>query len=361
MEDREYMMTALRLAEQGIGQTSPNPHVGAAVVKDGRIVGLGAHLKAGEPHAEVHAIRMAGAEAEGSTVYVTLEPCSHHGKTPPCADLLIQSKVRRVVVAVEDPNPAVAGRGIRKLRNAGIEVELGVSKEEAAELNKIFFHYIKKKRPFVTLKWAGSLDGKTATVTGESKWITGKEARKDVHSYRERHDAILTGIETVIKDNPSLTCRTEHAKKQPVRIVLDTHLRIPETAAVLNDGLAETWLIAGSGAPAEKVNRLEKKAKVIKMNTPFIKMEELLQTLGEMGVTSLFVEGGATVHGSFIESGMYNEVISYTAPVLIGGEGAPSLAGGTGIKEINKAIRLKIKSAELIGEDLKLVCVKKEG
>jgi diaminohydroxyphosphoribosylaminopyrimidine deaminase/5-amino-6-(5-phosphoribosylamino)uracil reductase len=362
LEDQDYMKVALQLAEQGSGQTSPNPLVGAVVVKNGQILGMGAHLKAGEPHAEVHAIRMAGAEAEDSTVYVTLEPCSHHGKTPPCADLLISSKVRRVVIAAVDPNPLVAGRGIKKLQAAGIEVVSGVLNSEAEALNKVFFHFIQTRRPFVTLKWAGSLDGKTATVTGESKWITGEEARLDVHKYRELHDAILAGAETVIKDDPSLTCRLENPKKQPVRIVLDTHLRTPETAAVVNDGLSETWIITGSGVSPEKIASFQKKkAVIIQMNTPAIEIGNLLLLLGEKNITSLFVEGGAAVHGSFIKSGLFNEVVSYAAPMLIGGKEAPPAVGGAGFSGINEAIRLKIKQTEILGDDLKIVCVKKEG
>ncbi|MDR0138531.1 bifunctional diaminohydroxyphosphoribosylaminopyrimidine deaminase/5-amino-6-(5-phosphoribosylamino)uracil reductase RibD [Metabacillus idriensis] len=362
MKDQDYMKVALQLAEQGSGQTSPNPLVGAVVVKNGQIIGMGAHLKAGEPHAEVHAVRMAGSQAEDSTVYVTLEPCSHHGKTPPCANLLISSKVKRVVVAAEDPNPLVAGRGMKKLQAAGIEVVSGVLKNEAEELNKVFFHYIQTKRPFVTLKWAGSLDGKTATVTGESKWITGEPARKDVHKYREVHDAILAGVETVIKDDPSLTCRLENPKKQPVRIVLDTHLRTPETAGLVNDGHSPVWIITGSEVSPERIESFQKKnAVIIQMNTPAIEIDNLLHLLGERNITSLFVEGGATVHGSFIKSGLFNQVVSYTAPMLIGGKEAPPAVAGAGFSRINEAIRLKIKETEILGDDLKIVCVKKEG
>lgn len=362
MEDQDYMKVALQLAKQGEGQTSPNPLVGAVVVKDGQIIGMGAHLKAGEPHAEVHAIRMAGANAEDSTVYVTLEPCSHHGKTPPCADLLIASKVKRVVVAAEDPNSLVAGKGLKKLEDAGIQVTAGVLKSEAEKLNKVFFHYIRTKQPYVTLKWAGSLDGKTATVKGESKWITGDKARKDVHRYREIHAAILTGVETVIKDDPSLTCRLENPIKQPVRIILDTHLRTPQSAAVLNDGQAETWIITGNAVSLEQINTFQnKKAVVIQMKTSKIDISDLLQLLGEKNITSLFVEGGAAIHGSFIKEAAFNEVVSYAAPVLIGGKDASPVVGGMGFEHIDEALRLKIIETEMLGEDLKIVCVKKEG
>ena len=201
MKDTDYMSLAIELAKQTKGQTSPNPVVGAVVVKDNAVVGLGAHLKAGEPHAEVHAIRMAGDKAKNATIYVTLEPCSHHGRTPPCSNLIIESKIKRVVIASVDPNPLVAGSGIKRLQDAGIKVEVGLLRKQADELNEVFFHYISTKRPYITIKSATSLDGKIATSTGESKWITGEEARNDVHQYRHEHDAILVGVNTV--DPPS--------------------------------------------------------------------------------------------------------------------------------------------------------------
>lgn len=207
MNDEYYMTLALHLARGTLGQTSPNPVVGAVVVKDHQIVGMGAHLKAGEPHAEVHAIRMAGDKAKAATLYVTLEPCSHYGKTPPWADLIVASEMKKVVIATTDPNRKVADKGIEKLKNAGIEVEVGLLQQEAQELNKVFFYHIQTGLPYVTLKTAVSLDGKTATVSGESKWITGEEARADVHQFRHQHDGILVGVNTVITDNPSLTTR----------------------------------------------------------------------------------------------------------------------------------------------------------
>jgi diaminohydroxyphosphoribosylaminopyrimidine deaminase/5-amino-6-(5-phosphoribosylamino)uracil reductase len=230
MNDIYYMNLALNLAKGTLGQTSPNPVVGAVLVKENQIVGMGAHLKAGEAHAEVHAIQMAGIKAKGATLYVTLEPCSHFGKTPPCSDLVIRTGIKKVFVATTDPNPQVAGTGIERIRKAGIEVHLGLLQEEARELNKVFFYNIRTGLPFVTLKSAISLDGKTATVTGESKWITGEEARNDVHQYRHQHDAILVGVNTLIKDNPTLTTRLASGGKNPVRIILDTHLRTPKDA-----------------------------------------------------------------------------------------------------------------------------------
>ncbi|WP_208601789.1 bifunctional diaminohydroxyphosphoribosylaminopyrimidine deaminase/5-amino-6-(5-phosphoribosylamino)uracil reductase RibD [Parageobacillus thermantarcticus] len=358
--DEQYMRLAIEMAKAGIGQTSPNPIVGAVVVKNGEIVGLGAHLKAGEPHAEVHAIRMAGEKAKGATVYVTLEPCSHYGKTPPCADLLIEAGVRRVVVATTDPNPLVAGKGIEKLRNAGIDVKLGVLKEEADELNRVFFHYIATKTPFVTLKYASSLDGKIATATGESKWITSEAAREDVHRYRAVHDAILVGVNTVIVDNPSLTVRLPEGGKNPIRIVLDTHLRTPLDATILRDGQAETWMIVGSEVSDEKKKRYENEnVQVISMSTPHIDIDELLHVLGERRITSLFVEGGSHVHDSFVRAKAVNEIVAYFTPKLIGGKQAPTPIGGIGFASMADVMQLEIRRVETIGPDIKIVAIPK--
>ncbi|MED4453647.1 bifunctional diaminohydroxyphosphoribosylaminopyrimidine deaminase/5-amino-6-(5-phosphoribosylamino)uracil reductase RibD [Metabacillus fastidiosus] len=362
MADRDYMKLAIELAKQAAGQTSPNPLVGAVVVKDNQIAGMGAHLKAGEKHAEVHAIEMAGDKAEGSTVYVTLEPCSHYGKTPPCADLLVRSKVKKVFVAVTDPNPVVSGRGIKKLKDAGIEVEVGLLEEEAAELNKHFFHFVQTGKPFVTLKAASSLDGKTATVTGESKWITGEDARKDVHKSRELHDAILVGVNTVIADNPSLTCRTENPKRQPVRIILDTYLRTPEDANIVIDKLAPTWIIVSNQADQEKINIFEQNdVKIIQLSNDTIEIEEVLNVLGEHKIMSLYVEGGSTVHGSFIKNSMFNELIFYLAPKIIGGQAAPASIGGEGFSKMADVPALKINEFTQIGSDLKIVASPKKG
>jgi diaminohydroxyphosphoribosylaminopyrimidine deaminase / 5-amino-6-(5-phosphoribosylamino)uracil reductase len=358
--DEQYMRLAIEIAKAGIGQTSPNPVVGAVVVKDGEIVGFGAHLKAGEPHAEVHAIRMAGEKAKGATVYVTLEPCSHYGKTPPCADLLVETGVQRVVIATTDPNPLVAGNGIEKLRSAGIDVKLGVLKEEADELNRVFFHYIATKTPFVTLKYASSLDGKIATTTGESKWITSEAAREDVHRYRAVHDAILVGVNTVIADNPSLTVRLPEGGKNPIRIVLDTHLRTPLDANILNDGQAETWIVVGSEISVEKRKRYEKEnVQIISMSKPHIDIDELLRVLGEKRITSLFVEGGSHVHDSFVRAKAVNEIVAYFAPKIIGGKQAPTPIGGIGFAGMADVMQLEIRRVETIGPDIKIVAIPK--
>ncbi|WP_099362662.1 bifunctional diaminohydroxyphosphoribosylaminopyrimidine deaminase/5-amino-6-(5-phosphoribosylamino)uracil reductase RibD [Fredinandcohnia onubensis] len=358
MRDQDYMNLAINVAKAGVGQTTPNPVVGAVIVNDGRVVGIGAHLKAGEPHAEVHAIRMAGERAQNATAYVTLEPCSHHGKTPPCADLLITNKVKRVVVATTDPNPLVAGKGIAKLKAAGIEVEVGVCKEQADALNAVFFHYLDKKRPYVTLKSATTLDGKIATVTGESKWITGEAARQDVHLYRSIHDAILVGVNTVLMDNPSLTTRLPNGTgKNPIRVILDSKLRTPLESQIVNDGKAETWIIVSNQVNQEKMNEFSEKksVRIIQLQEANLSINTMLTRLGEEGISSIFVEGGAEVNGSFLKEKAINQVIVYLAPKLFGGKQAPTAIGGSGIESIDDSLQLTIKSVEQLGEDVKII------
>ncbi|WP_196220169.1 bifunctional diaminohydroxyphosphoribosylaminopyrimidine deaminase/5-amino-6-(5-phosphoribosylamino)uracil reductase RibD [Terrilactibacillus tamarindi] len=357
MNDQDYMKLAIDLAKATVGQTSPNPAVGAVVVHHGEIVGMGAHLKAGEAHAEVQALRMAGERARGATIYVTLEPCSHFGKTPPCADLIIEKELKRVVVASNDPNPLVSGKGLERIRQAGITVETGILKEQADQLNKFFFHYMKKKVPFVTLKTASSVDGKTATVTGESQWITGEESRQDVHQLRHQHDSILVGVNTVITDNPSLTTRLPHGGKNPIRIILDTYLRTPEESQVIKDQAAPTWIMTGSQIDQEKKRRLMKQGHVTIYELPVdkIKIKDVLHLLGEKLVTSLLVEGGATIHESFVKEGCFDEIIMYFAPKIIGGEKAPSIFGGIGISKLSQAIHMNIESIDRIGRDVKII------
>ncbi|GAE35835.1 bifunctional diaminohydroxyphosphoribosylaminopyrimidine deaminase/5-amino-6-(5-phosphoribosylamino)uracil reductase RibD [Halalkalibacter akibai] len=358
MNDFDYMKLALELAENTRGQTSPNPMVGSVVVKDGAIVGVGAHLKAGEGHAEVQALKMAGDKAEGGTIYVTLEPCSHYGKTPPCADLIIEKKLKRVVVATTDPNPEVAGRGIEKLKNAGIEVIVGIQKQQADELNQVFFHYIQTKKPYVTLKSATTLDGKTATVAGKSKWITGPLAREDVHRLRHIHDAILVGVGTVLADNPSLTTRLPNGGKNPIRVVLDRKLRTPIDCKLIQDQEAPTWIMASAEASQERRVELEQhNVEVILL--PDDEIETMLHILGAKGVTSLFVEGGAEVNGSFLKARAVNQVITYFAPKLFGGKTAPTAIGGDGFSEVDEAIELEIKEVTTIGNDIKVVSIVK--
>lgn len=359
--DQDYMAFAIQLARQMQGQTSPNPVVGAVVVNNQQIVGMGAHLKAGEPHAEVHAIRMAGDKAKGSTVYVTLEPCSHFGKTPPCSNLLIESGVKRVVIASPDPNPLVAGRGIERLKAAGIDVEVGVLREEADALNTVFFHYIKTGRPYVTLKTATSLDGKIATRTGESQWITSEPARLDVHKLRHQSDAILVGVGTVLKDDPSLTTRLPQGGKHPIRVILDTKLRTPLHSKVVTDGLSKTWIVTCEQDLKKAAAFEQKGVRIVKLGKDKILLTELLDYLGKEQISTLFVEGGGQVNGSFIEEGLVDQVIVYLAPKLIGGNDAPSSIGGLGFLKMSEVMTLDIRSVERIGPDLKVVAVPSRG
>ena len=356
MDDSFFMKLALDLARGTLGQTSPNPVVGAVLVKDGQIIGMGAHLKAGEPHAEVHAVEMAGDQAIGSVLYVTLEPCSHYGKTPPCSDLVIKTGIKKVFVATTDPNPQVAGKGIERMKKAGIEVEVGMLQEEARDLNKVFFYNIQSGLPYVTLKSAASIDGKTATVTGESRWITGEEARLDVHHFRHQHDGIMVGVNTVLKDNPSLTTRLVEGGKNPIRIILDTHLRTPLDAKIITNQKAPTWIITGADVDRKREIQLsELGIEVMKMESQKISIKEMLAALGKRGITSLFVEGGAEVHGSFLKERAFQQIITYIAPKLIGGKNAPASFGGQGIEQIGDAVSLNIIQVDLIGSDIRII------
>ncbi|MBT2643204.1 bifunctional diaminohydroxyphosphoribosylaminopyrimidine deaminase/5-amino-6-(5-phosphoribosylamino)uracil reductase RibD [Bacillus sp. ISL-41] len=356
MNDQDYMALAINLASATEGQTSPNPQVGAVLVKNGQIIGMGAHLKAGEPHAEVHAIAMAGEKAKGATLYVTLEPCSHFGKTPPCSNLVIESGIKKVFVASVDPNPLVGGAGVKKMLEAGIDVQVGLMEAEAKVLNKVFFHYISTGLPYVTLKSATSLDGKIATVTGESKWITGEEARKDVHRFRHSHDAILVGVNTVIKDNPSLTTRLEAGGRNPVRVVLDNTLRTPRDSRIVNDRAAETIIVTGARAEPERIKQFtELGIEVIKLETEKIGIDDMLKKLGKRGFTSVYVEGGAEVHGSFLKEKAFQQVIAYIAPKLLGGKNAPAAYGGAGIARLEDTVALEIKDVKQIGQDIRII------
>lgn len=354
--DREYMQLALDLAASAKGYTNPNPVVGAVLVKDGVIVGTGLHLKAGEPHAEVHAFNMAGDHAKGATLYVTLEPCSHYGKTPPCANLVKESEVSRVVVATMDPNPSVAGRGIRLLQEAGIQVEVGVLEEEARKLNERFIHNMLTNRPFVVSKFAMTLDGKIATHTGHSKWITEEEARLQVHELRHEIDAILVGIGTVLADNPSLTTRLPQGNgKNPIRIILDSDLRIPLSATVVNVEEAQTIIVCSTDADPSKTHQLKEKGvqiiQVSKKETG-LDLEEMLDELYKNGITDLLVEGGAEINASFLRAGLINKFIVYIAPKLLGGRHSKTPFTGMDIETIDEALQLEFDSFEQIGPDL---------
>lgn len=354
--DIDYMKLALSLAAATKGQTSPNPQVGAVVVKNGEILGMGAHLKAGTPHAEVHAIAAAGEKARGADIYVTLEPCSHFGRTPPCADLIINSGIKRVFIASVDPNPLVAGKGIARMQEAGIEVVTGLLQQEADVLNEPFFHFIKTKTPYVTIKAASSFDGKTAAKTGDSKWITSPESRQDVHRLRHEHDAILTGVNTIIHDNPLLTARLPQGGRNPIRIVLDTNLRIPADSNVIRDQAVKTIIYTGSEIDKSKAEEIKIfGVEIFSFPSRHVPIVDVLKDLGERGIMTLFVEGGSEIHASFIKNSAFQQIILYMAPKIIGGKEAIPFVGGSGADYVKEAPHLEFVKVERIGGDLKII------
>ncbi len=353
-----HMQRALELAKLGAGRTSPNPMVGAVIVKDGRVIGEGYHANYGEPHAEVNAIENASESVEGAEIFVTLEPCSHYGKTPPCALKLIENRFSKVYIAMEDPNPLVAGRGIQMLRKQGIEVEVGLLEEEAKALNEVFIKYITTKKPFCVMKAAMTLDGKIATVTGESKWITSEAARAYVHQLRHELKAIMVGIGTILKDDPMLTTRLEGRQgKDPVRIVVDSTLKIPLNARILHlNSDAPTMIATTDQADGEKATALQAMPGVKLIIAPQkagkVDLDYLMFVLGEQGIDSLLLEGGATLNASALESGIVDKVLMFIAPKILGGQNAPTPVGGKGIEVLEKAVHLKRMTAVEIGEDL---------
>ncbi len=357
MNDAEYMQMALQLAAQGRGRTSPNPMVGAVVVKDDTVIGKGYHQKAGTPHAEIHALNEAGMAAQGSTLYVTLEPCSHKGKTLPCCDFIIGSKVARVVIAARDPNPLVDGRGIAKLREAGMQVDVGILENEARELNEFFMKYITRNIPFIILKAAITIDGRIATRTGDSRWITGEAAREKGHEIRNVVDAILVGVNTVLKDNPRLTTRLPgRASKDPVRIILDTHLRTPLDARVIQtDSAAPTLIVAGGNVSKERIRAYQERnvtVLVAKKGVHRIGLKEIMEELGRMDIISLLIEGGAEIHASALKAKIVDRVIFFVAPKIVGGGDSKACIASLGINRMADAIPLAALRTEKVGEDI---------
>lgn len=360
MTERDYMKLALDLAAKAKGRTSPNPMVGAVVVKDGEIVGKGYHRAAGEPHAEVNALEDAGEEAKGATVYVTLEPCSHYGKTPPCTEALIEAGVSKVVVAMEDPNSLVAGRGLEQLAETGLEVESGLMAKEAKKLNEAFIKYITTDRPFVMLKNAMTLDGKIATKTGDSRWISGEDSRRYVHQLRDEVDGILVGIGTALADNPRLTARLPKKEGQdPTRIVLDSKLQIPlDCNLVTQESKAKTIVATSEKADKEKKKKLEEvgvKILTVPVTEGKVDLESLLIELGKLNMMSLLVEGGSQVNASFLFENLADKVIYFIAPKIIGGQKAFSVVGGRGVAKVADGIVIKDKQVSNIGDDILVV------
>lgn len=344
--DKIYMRRALDLAALALGRTSPNPVVGAVIVKDGQIVGEGYHQKAGTPHAEVHALRQAGDRAAGATVYVSLEPCSHFGRTPPCADALIAAGVKKVVIACLDPNPQVAGQGMQKLMDAGVETELGIMQVEACQLNEAFFKYIQFARPFVAIKTAMTLDGKIASKTGDSRWITSPDARTYVHQLRNTYDAILVGIGTVLHDDPMLNTRLDSDDyRDPIRVIIDSQLDLPMDSQIVRSSHEQRSIVfCSSGADGQKQANLEKNGcEIIRLDSKalFLPMEKVLEYLGRMGICSLLVEGGGQINASLLEGHLVDKLYFFIAPKIIGGSDAPSPVGGQGLDLMQKAWELR--------------------
>ncbi|WP_414838720.1 bifunctional diaminohydroxyphosphoribosylaminopyrimidine deaminase/5-amino-6-(5-phosphoribosylamino)uracil reductase RibD [Carnobacterium sp. TMP28] len=353
--DEFYMEMALELAKKGKGFTAPNPLVGAVLVKNGKVIGEGYHEEYGQPHAEVNAIASASESVSGATLYVTLEPCSHFGKTPPCSDLIVDKKIKRVVIGLVDPNPLVAGKGIERLRNKGILVGVGVLEKEIAQLNEIFIKYIVTKEPFVVMKSAMSLDGKTATTTGESQWISGEAARKRVHNLRHELSGIMVGVDTIIKDDPQLTTRIPNGKN-PLRIVVDSQLRIPLAAIVLSQqDKAKTIVATTSRASSEKIATLTKKGIeviVLSQRDNRVDLRELMKKLGAKNIDSILLEGGATLNFSALKEGIVDKVHVYLSPKIIGGKDAKTVVEGEGISSLENAFQLKRLNPVMVGEDL---------
>ncbi|MBT9132483.1 bifunctional diaminohydroxyphosphoribosylaminopyrimidine deaminase/5-amino-6-(5-phosphoribosylamino)uracil reductase RibD [candidate division NPL-UPA2 bacterium Unc8] len=352
MNDERYMKAALRLAVKGRGYVSPNPMVGAVIVYDGQIVGKGYHKKAGLPHAEINALKESGEAAKGATLYVNLEPCNHQGKTPPCTDKIIEAGISKVVVAMEDPNPLNSGEGFRRLKSAGINVKTSILENEARQLNEAFIKFIKTGEPFITAKIAMSLDGKIATRTGESKWITGIKARKYVQKLRSEVDAILVGINTIIKDDPGL--KAGNRKEKPIRIILDSQARIPLKARVLT-GRPKTMIAITKYATISKINELKKTGAEVLITGEKggkIDLKELMKKLGKLGVTSLLLEGGGEVLSSALSARVVDKALFFIAPKIIGGRDAPTTVGGEGIKSISEAVSLKRIKVRRFEEDV---------
>lgn len=385
-QDEAFMARALELAARGMGWTSPNPLVGAVIVKNGRVVGEGWHTAYGQPHAEREALAACSENTAGGTIYVTLEPCCHWGKTPPCTSGILEAGIARVVVGALDPNPLVAGRGCALLREAGLTVDVGIMEKECQHLNEAFFHFITTGRPLVVMKYAMTLDGKVATRTGASRWITGPEARARVHRDRHRFGAIMVGIGTALADNPALTCRLEGGPwRQPLRVVVDSHARLPLDAELVRGARTMPTLVAvaaesqadatrdhrpstaptgtssheGCEARAERLAALRRAGCSVWVSPPTdnkaaVNLPALLDHLGSLGVDSVLVEGGPTLHGALADEGLVNRVQAYVAPKLFGGNGAPGPVAGRGAALPSDGLHLSPPAVTVLGADLLL-------
>lgn len=364
MTDRDYMLRAIELAKGGLGWTSPNPLVGAVIVKDGRIIGEGYHERCGKLHAERNAIASLTESAEGATLYVTLEPCCHYGKTPPCTEAILEQKIARVVIGSRDPNPLVARKGAAILRAAGVRVEEDFMREECDALNPVFFHYITKKTPYVVMKYAMTADGKIAARTGDSKWITGESARKKVQELRHQYMGIMAGIGTVLADDPMLNVRIP-GLKSPVRIICDSGLRIPMDSQIVKTAKEYRTIVAYAGEHSgEDCKEMEKKAEqlhaagVETVSVPDadwrVDLGKLMEYLGKQGIDSVLLEGGGTLNDAALSAGIVNEICAFIAPKIFGGAGAKTPVSGIGVAHPAEAVMLTLKQMETIGDDLML-------
>ncbi len=354
--DRKMMRNSIRLAKNGYGFVAPNPLVGATIVKNGKIIGEGWHKKFGDAHAEINAINCATESVKGATIYVNLEPCSHHGKTPACSLAILRHDFKRVVIACFDPNPLVSGNGIKMLKQSGIDVETGILEKEALKLNERFFKFIQTKKPFIALKMATSLDGKIATFTGDSKWISNDKSRAFAHKLRLKYSAILVGINTVLSDDPILNTRIKNKNAQnPLRIVLDSKLQISLESKILDTGIAPTWIATTNNASSFKIKQLESKGVRILIcpeKDGKIDLHFLVDKLGIDGIDSLLVEGGGTVNFSFAKEKLVDKVYAFIAPKLIGGDNAKTGMEGDGFAYLSEIVELKNLRYKKIKNDL---------
>lgn len=352
--DHEFMAQALRLAERGLLTTTPNPRVGCLLVKDGRIIGEGWHERAGEPHAEIHALHAAGVQAAGATAYVTLEPCSHHGRTPPCCEALLAAGVTRVVAAMEDPNPLVAGQGLAWLKDAGVETACGLLAEQARELNIGFVSRMTRGRPWVRLKAAASLDGRTALDSGESQWITGADARRDGHRWRARACAILTGIGTVRDDDPQLTVRDVDTPRQPLRVVVDSRLEIGPQARILAGGRTLVAAAVDDRLQASVVEAAGAEVICLPDQSGKVDLMALMRELGQRGINEVHVEAGFKLNGSLLATGLVDELLLYMAPSLLG-DASRGLFNLPPLTSLGEMRRLQWRDVRQIGADLRVI------
>lgn len=354
-KDYFYMQRALELAERAKGFTCPNPMVGAVIVKNGRIIGEGYHHKCGQAHAEVDAFNNATESVAGAVMYVTLEPCSHTGKTPPCADRIIKEKIAKVVVGATDPNPLVSGRGIKKMQEAGIDVSYGLLADKSIQLNEVFMKYIVYKRPFVVYKSATTLDGKIATVKGENQWISCEKSRNEVHMLRHYLSGIMVGINTVISDNPMLNCRVNGCKS-PVRIIVDSSLKIPLECNIVQTAYKYRTIIAtlqsNTCIKASMLKQMGAEVITVKERNARVDLNDLMIKLGEMGIDSILIEGGGTLAFSAFSQGIVDKVIYYIAPKIFGGTNAKTSVAGNGFGTLDESVKLKNITTKMIDDDI---------